>query len=76
MSVATVWAGPQGAGNPLLGLFTGLGLDGEATALLGTGFCGALTTYSAFAVQTHDLGPRRGTLFDGHRARGDHLDLD
>jgi CrcB protein len=50
------------AGSFLLGLFSGLALGGDAIALLGTGFCGALTTYSAFAVQTHDLGPRRGTL--------------
>ncbi len=50
------------AGSFLLGLFTGLGLTDHQLALLGTGFCGALTTYSAFAVQTHDLGPRRGLL--------------
>ena len=29
-------------------------------ALLGTGFCGGLTTYSSFAVQAHDRGPRLG----------------
>jgi fluoride exporter len=50
------------AGSFLLGLFTGLGLSGSATALLGTGFCGALTTFSSFAVQTHDRGLRLGTL--------------
>jgi CrcB protein len=32
-------------------------------ALLGTGFCGGFTTYSAFAVQTHDQGPARGTAY-------------
>ena len=42
-------------GSFLLGLFTGLGLSGDDMALLGTGFCGAFTTYSAFAVQTHAL---------------------
>ena len=30
---------------------------GDWLALLGTGFCGGFTTYSAFAVQTHRLGP-------------------
>ncbi|MGZ4591222.1 MAG: CrcB family protein [Actinomycetes bacterium] len=49
-------------GSLLLGLFTGLGLDGSAAALLGTGFCGALTTYSSFAVQAHDRGRRTGTF--------------
>ena len=47
-------------GSFLLGLFSGLALSGDTIALLGTGFCGALTTYSAFAVQVHDLGPRKG----------------
>ena len=47
-------------GSVLLGLFTGLGLSGGALALLGAGFCGGLTTYSAFAVHVHDQGPRRG----------------
>ena len=49
------------AGSLLLGLFTGLGLSGDELALLGTGFCGALTTYSSFAVQTHDRGRVLGT---------------
>ena len=49
-------------GSFVLGALTGSGLDGELTALLGTGFCGGLTTYSAFAVQTHERGLRDGVL--------------
>lgn len=45
----------------LAGVFSGLALDGAALAFLGVGFAGALTTYSAFAVQAHDAGVRRGT---------------
>ncbi len=47
-------------GSLLLGWFSGLALTGETIAFLGTGFCGGLTTYSAFAVQTHDRGWRVG----------------
>lgn len=50
------------AGSTLLGLFVGLGADGDALAVLGTGFCGALTTYSTFAAQTVDRG-RRGPSY-------------
>lgn len=39
------------AGSFLLGLFAALSLSGESFALLGVGFCGAMTTYSSFAVQ-------------------------
>lgn len=48
------------AGSFLLGLLSARGLSGDALALLGTGFCGSLTTYSAFAVHVHDRGPRLG----------------
>lgn len=50
------------AGSFLVGAFSGMALSGEALALLGTGFCGALTTYSSFAVHAHDLGRRKGTV--------------
>ena len=51
------------AGSFLLGVFGGLALSEARIALLGTGFCGGLTTYSAFAVQTHDRGPRLGSTY-------------
>jgi CrcB protein len=49
-------------GSFLLGLVSGMALTGPAMALFGVGLCGALTTYSAFAVQTVDRGPRLGLL--------------
>jgi CrcB protein len=49
-------------GSLLLGWLSGVGLSGDLTALLGTGFCGALTTYSTFMVQTHAAGGRLGTV--------------
>ena len=49
-------------GSFMLGALSGAAVSGTVMALLGVGFCGALTTYSAFAVQTHDRGPRLGLL--------------
>lgn len=49
------------AGSFLLGLLVARGVSGDPLALLGTGFCGGLTTYSAFAVHVHDRGPRLGS---------------
>jgi CrcB protein len=51
------------AGSFLLGLLAGLPAGPAATALLGTGFCGALTTYSTFGWETFTL------LRDGARGR-------
>lgn len=44
----------------LLGACAGWALTGSLLALVGTGVCGGLSTYSALAVQARDLGVRRG----------------
>ena len=45
-------------GSGLFGCFAALSLSDAGWALLGTGFCGAFTTFSAFAVQSVDRPPR------------------
>jgi CrcB protein len=50
-------------GSALLGGLVGGAVHGHWLALLGTGFCGGLTTYSAFAVQSVRGGRRRGTAY-------------
>ncbi|MBB2945186.1 CrcB protein [Actinoplanes lutulentus] len=46
-------------GSLILGVVLGLPLSPSLTALLGTGFCGALTTYSTFSWETLAMA-RRG----------------
>jgi CrcB protein len=50
-------------GSFLLGLFSAMSLSGHEAALLGTGFCGAFTTYSALAVKSVELGRAAGTAY-------------
>jgi CrcB protein len=44
------------AGSFLLGLLLGAGVGGTTELALGTGFCGALTTFSSFGVHTIEEG--------------------
>jgi len=50
-------------GSAMLGALVGAAVEGYWLALLGTGFCGGLTTYSAFSVQTVRGGRRRGSAY-------------
>lgn len=43
------------AGAFILGILSGLKLNGNAYLLLGDGFCGAFTTFSTFSVETVQL---------------------
>lgn len=51
------------AGSFLLGAFSAMVLSGSTMALLGTGFCGGLTTYSAFAVGAYRHGWSTGSAY-------------
>jgi CrcB protein len=48
------------AGSFLLGAVAAAGVDGAAAFALGTGFCGALTTFSSFSVHTVERGCEGG----------------
>lgn len=50
-------------GSGLLGLLVGAAVSGSTLALLGTGFCGALTTASTFAWELVELPRRRAVAY-------------
>lgn len=55
------------AGSALLGALVGADAPAAVLTVVGVGFCGGLTTYSAFAVQTvtdaRSRRPRRGAAY-------------
>lgn len=50
-------------GSGLFGVFAALSLGDVGWALLGTGFCGALTSFSTFAVQSVERPARAATTY-------------
>jgi len=50
-------------GSGFFGVFAALSLSDAGWALLATGFCGAFTSFSSFAVQTVERPPREATAY-------------
>ncbi|GGK24042.1 putative fluoride ion transporter CrcB 2 [Streptomyces camponoticapitis] len=53
------------AGSLVLGVLAGAAVSSATYALLGTGLCGALTTYSTFSYETLRLAERGAALVAG-----------
>lgn len=60
-------------GSFVLGLVLGAAAPPEVTALVGVGFCGALTTYSTFGYETVQLAAGRSALLAVFNAVGSVL---